>query len=265
MTHSDFADRLRARDPLVGAWMLSGDPVVAEVLAQEGFDFVVADGEHGEHDIETLGAQVRAVDAARGDPRVEDGADVVVRAPSSDPAWIKRVLDLGPRGVIVPQIEDVEEARRAVEAASYPPDGVRGVAGTRPSRYGLDVESYVASANEDVATILQVETVGAVEDAREIAALDGVDALLIGPADLSARHGVFGEFESDPFREAIEYVVEAADAAETAVGTLATTRENLATRHEWGLDYVVAGTDVGYLREASAAYRERYADLVGED
>ncbi len=239
--------------------MLVGHPVVGEFLAQQGFDFVVADGEHTENDVETLASVVRAVDAAGTD------TEVLVRSPSADPADVKRLLDLGPRGVIVPQIEDVDAARCAVEAATYPPEGVRGVAGTRPSGYGTDLETAVERASEDVVTILQVETAGAVADAAEIAALDGVDALLIGPADLSARLGVFGEYDHDRFRDAVATVVEAADAAETPVGTLATTRENLETRHAWGMDYMVAGTDLGYLRDAGARYRETYAGLSTEE
>lgn len=250
-----FPARFRAREPLVGCWSLVGHPVVAEFLAQQGFDFVVADGEHTENDLETLASMVRAVEAAGTD------TEALVRPASADPTAIKRVLDLGPRGIIVPQIEGVGTARDAVSAATYPPAGERGLAGTRPSEYGADLAAYVERASEDVLTILQVETVGAVEDVEEIAALDGVDGLLVGPADLSARLGVFGEFESDLFRDAVGRVVEAADAADTPVGTLATTRANLETRHGWGMDYMVAGTDLGYLRDAAADYQSVYAAL----
>lgn len=252
MSNIQFASRLRAGGSLRGAWSVIGDPVVAEVLAADDFDFVVLDGEHSENTIGELADLVRAVDA------VEDGAAPVVRVSAPDRAEIRRVLDLGPEGVIVPQIESVEDARDAVKAATYPPEGVRGVAGGRASGYGTDIDEYVATAGDQIATILQIETGGAVDDIEEIVQIEGLDALFIGPADLSARLGVFGAFEDSAFTEAVETVVAAANAADLPVGTLATAPENVETRlTEWEMDFLVAGTDVGYLRAGAERYRER--------
>jgi 2-dehydro-3-deoxyglucarate aldolase len=241
-----LAGKLRDGDSPVGAWTTIGHPVVAEVLASEAFDFVVLDGEHSENTIGDLAAGVRAVDAADGD------TDAVVRVSSADRAELRRVLDLGPAGVIVPQLESAADAGEAVDAAQYPPEGTRGVAGGRASNYGADLAEYVDAANREVATILQIETPGAVEDAREIAGIDGVDALFVGPADLSARLGCFGEFDAPAFRDAISAVTDAAAEAGVPVGTLATDPDQRPTRRDdWGMDFLVAGTDVGYLRRGA--------------
>lgn len=251
MHAGSLAAALDAGDAPTGAWSTIGHPAVAEVLADEDFDFVVLDGEHSENTIEDLAAGVRAVEASDGD------ADPVVRAASSDAAAIRRVLDLGVAGLLVPQIESIEEARDAVAAAHYPPEGVRGVAGSRASSYGKELAEYVETAGDRVATILQVETAGAVDDVDEIAALDGLDALFVGPADLSARLGVFGEFDSPAFRDAIDAVTGAAENEGVPVGTLATTPEQVAVRRDdWGMDFVVAGTDVGYVRAGAREFLE---------
>ncbi|MFB6072210.1 MAG: HpcH/HpaI aldolase/citrate lyase family protein [Halobacterium sp.] len=244
-----FRQQLVDGDAPVGAWSVVGHPVVAELLATEDFDFLVLDAEHSENTIDDVADGIRAVDAA------DAGTAPVVRVGSADPAELRRVLDLGPAGVVVPQIESAEEAREAVAATRYPPEGVRGVAGGRASTYGRDVAAYVDDANDRVATVLQVETAGAVQDVEAIAGLDGLDALFVGPADLSARLDAFGEYDSEGFRGAVDRVVEAAADAGVSVGTLATTPEQVAVRRDdWGMDFVVTGTDVSYLRAGAREF-----------
>lgn len=236
-----------------------GDPVAVEILATAGFDFLVVDGEHSENTVRDLANLVRAVDAT--------GADTATMARVSGPdrAEIRRVLDFGPDAVLVPQIESVEMAREAVAATTYPPAGVRGVAGGRASGYGTDIDEYVAGANDAVATVLQVETEGAVQDLEEIVAIDGLDALFVGPADLSARLGAFGDFEDERVRSALERIVAIADEADVPVGTLATGLDAVAERTiDWEMDFVVSGTDVGYLREGASRYRDALAVARGE-
>ena len=249
MQRDEFARRVREGESLVGAWSMTGQPVVLEALATEGFDFLVVDGEHSENTIRDLANGVRAIDATETD------AQAVVRVSGNDRAEIRRVMDLGPTGVLIPQIESADDARAAVEATAYPPAGVRGVAGGRASGYGTDLATEVETANESVATIIQVETEGALADVESIANLDGLDALFVGPADLSARLGVFGEFESAAFRDAVDRIVAAARDASVPVGTLATGPDQVETRwNEWNMDYLIAGTDLGYLRSGAATY-----------
>jgi len=250
MTDS-FAARLRDREPLVGVWSVIGHPAVAELLATAGFDFVVLDGEHSENTINDIGVGIRAVEATGA------GTAPVVRVSENNAAEIRRFLDLGPAGVVVPQIESVAEARAAVEATKYPPEGTRGVAGSRASGYGQRLAEYVETANDTVATILQIETGTAVGSVEEIATIDGLDGLFIGPADLSARLGAFGQFESERFLDAVERTVAAGADAGVPVGTLATSLDSIDRRRDWGVDFMAAGTDVGFLRDAAGRYLSR--------
>jgi len=247
-----FATRLRNGEPLVGVWSIIGNPTVAEHLAHADADFVVLDGEHSENTIEDIGVGIRAIEAA------DAGTVPVVRVSENNGAEIRRLLDLNPRGIVVPQIDSLEEAEAAVDATQYPPEGVRGVAGSRASAYGMRLGEYFEQANESIATILQIETEGALDDVEEIAAIDGLDGLFIGPADLSARLGAFGQFESGQFLDAVERTVAAAAEHDVAVGTLATGLDSVERRQEWGVDFMAAGTDVGYLRESADQYLDRY-------
>lgn len=252
--HEAFARELRQGRAMVGAWQVVGHPVVAELLADAGFDFVTVDGEHSENTLSEIATCVRAIDGV-------DGAAPLVRVSSADRVEIRRVLDLGPAGVIVPQSESLVEAEEALRATRYPPAGVRGVAGRRSSGYGRDLTADVRGEDPAALTILQIETAGALDDVEEIAALDGLDALFVGPADLSARLGAFGEFEGEQFREAIDRVVAAAEDAGVPVGTIAGTPDAVERRWDWGVDFVVAGDDLTYLADGAAAFRDRFDSL----
>ena len=225
----------------VGTWTSLSDPAVAEIAAGAGFDFVVVDTEHTPLGLETVADCLRAVDA-------NDGQSVV-RVPWNDPVRIKRLLDLGPDGLLVPMVDTAEAAREAVAATRYPPEGERGVAAARAADYGRTFGSYVESDHRDLTLVLQVETGDAVENAADIAAVDGVDALFVGPADLSASLGVFAEWTDDVFLEAVETVLEAGEEAGVPVGTLGTTPEQIRALGSLGFDYIVAGADFTHLVE----------------
>jgi 2-keto-3-deoxy-L-rhamnonate aldolase RhmA len=250
----DFPSRLRGREPVAGCWLSIGHPASAELLAGVGFDFAVLDGEHTEMTLGALATVLRAVEAA--------GTDTVpiVRVASNDPIEVKRVLDLGPAGVMVPAVETAAEAERAVDACTYRPHGRRGVAGYRAADYGANLQSYVESASEEILTIVQVESAAGVENVADIAAVDGVDALFIGPADLSASLGAFGEYDSEPVRSAVDRIVSAADAENRPVGTLATGRDEVAARDEWGVDFLAMGPDLAFLAESASGYLTEYRD-----
>lgn len=250
----EFAQSMREGTAAVGAWAVVGHPAVVELLADAGFDFVVVDGEHSENTLSEVAQCVRAIDAA-------GSAAPVVRVSSADRAEIRRILDLGPAGVIVPQVESVADAEEAVRATRYPPAGVRGVAGRRSSGYGRTIRSDVRGDDPAVVTVLQVETPGAVEDVEAIAAIDGLDALFVGPADLSARMGAYGDFEDDAFLEAVDRVVRAAGDAGLPVGTIADTPDAVERRWEWGVDFIVAGADVNYLEAGSGQFLDRFGSV----
>lgn len=248
---TSLTDQLAAGDAPAGTWVSLASPAAAELVAGLGFEFIVVDTEHAPLSTETVAALARAVDAG-GD------ASLVVRVADNDPVRIKRVLDVGADGVMAPQVNSVAEAEALVEAVRYPPEGVRGVAASRASDYGRTLEEYFGTANEDVALLPQIETGRAVESAREIAAVDGVDALFLGPADLSADLGCFGDYDDPAYVDAIDRLFAAGEDAEVPVGTIAVADEEIEMWNRRGVDFLVVGTDVGYLTSGAQAAKERY-------
>ncbi|MFD1566625.1 HpcH/HpaI aldolase family protein, partial [Halolamina litorea] len=188
-------------------------------------------------------------------------ADAVVRVPENDTAEVKRALDLGAAGVMAPKIESAAEAEALVAAAKYPPEGERGVAGSRANDYGAHTVEYFETANDAIAVIPQIESAAGVEHAEEIAAVDGIDTLFVGPADLSASLGCFGEYDDPAFLDALDATFAAAETAGVPVGTLATGPAEIDAWFEHGVDYQIVGTDVGYLRQGARAAKEHYESL----
>jgi len=252
---SEFRRRLRDGESVVGQWLSVGHPAVAEVCAREA-DFAVVDTEHAPTHLGDVANVARAVESA-------GEAALLARVADNDPVAIKRVLDTGVSGVLVPMVESAEEARRAVEATRYPPEGVRGIAGSRANDYGRDLAAQVRGDEGTPATVLQVETEEAVADAGEIAAVEGVDALLVGPADLSGSLGVFGEYAGETFRETVETILDRAHDADTPVGTLATSDDEIRLWADYGYDYQIVGVDAGYLASGAERARSVYDEEMG--
>jgi 2-keto-3-deoxy-L-rhamnonate aldolase RhmA len=241
-------ESLRSGEAVVGTWVSLAEPAVAELLAPD-FEFVVLDTEHTPNTLETVANCARAVDAAPGE------ALPIARVAWNDPVRTKRILDLGLGGVMVPMVETPDEAEAAVAACRYPPEGIRGMAAARAHDYGRSFDEYVERANDDVLTILQVETEEGLSNVEEIAAVDGVDALFVGPADLSANLGVLGEWESDAFVDGVERIVTAAQDAGTPVGTLGVDVDQLRAFDSFDYDYVIAGVDAAMLLGGAADMR----------
>lgn len=233
-------EQVRAREPTIGSWVSLSDPAVAEATAELGFDFALVDTEHTTTSLETVAEMARAVDAA------DSETETLVRVPWNDKVRIKRVLDVGVSGVMVPMIESAAEAREFVEATRYPPEGVRGVAGGRAARYGLDLPDYVTDYDAPV-TIAQVETEAGLDNVEEIVAVDGLDAIFVGPADLSAALGIFGQWEDSLFVDAVETIVDAAHAEGMPAATLATQPGDVEKWVAMGFDIVIAGIDMSYI------------------
>ncbi|MBX0296880.1 HpcH/HpaI aldolase family protein [Haloarcula nitratireducens] len=239
MTH--IKDAIENRDHPFGTWTSIGHPAVAEGLAQLDLDFLLVDMEHTTMSLETVEGMARAVDAASGE------TDAVVRVPWNDPVRLKRVIDIGIAGVMVPMIDNAEEARELVRSLRYPPDGIRGIAGSRATGYGRNFEQYVDNANGSILTIAQIETEEGLENAEEIARVDGIDALFVGPADLSAALGMFAEWDTEEFADAVESVVRAGEEAGTPVGTLTVDTGAIEARIDQGFDFLIAGKDISLL------------------
>ena len=247
----EFAERMRAGESLSAGWVSLGHPRVAEIVALAGYDFVIVDVEHTPMGLETLDDVVRAIELR--------GVPAIVRVPWNDPVELKRVLDIGVAGVMIPMVETAEAAEEAVDAMTYPPEGMRGVAGSRATNYGLDFAEYMENADEDLVTVLQIETVEGVENAGEISGVAGVDSLFVGPSDLSASLGVSGDWEDDRVVEAIDGVI---GESEVPVGSLAVTEEGIERWVEQGFDWVISGVDSRSLLSASQSANEAFERAV---
>ncbi|MFQ3318625.1 MAG: 2-keto-3-deoxy-L-rhamnonate aldolase RhmA [Natronomonas sp.] len=238
----------------VGTWTSLSDPAVGEIAGGADFDFVVVDTEHTPLGLETVADCLRAVEAG--------GADTLVRVPWNDPVRIKRLLDLGPDGLLVPMVDTAEAARDAVAAARYPPEGERGIAAARAADYGRNFEAYVREEHRDCSVIVQIESEVGVENAANIAAVDGIDGLFVGPADLSAALGVFAEWTNAEFLAAIDSVLAAGDEAGVPVGTLGTTPDQIRALGSLGFDYMVAGADFTHLVEGQKRALDAASDVL---
>ena len=237
--------RLAAGQATLGTFVGAASPVTAEACAAAGVDWLVLDLEHGSGGEE----QVRDVIPAAG----AYGVPTVVRVESAARIRIGRVLDLGAAGVMLPRMDTAEEVRQAVRHLRYPPAGDRGVATyNRACRFGLD-PGALARANAEVLGVVQVESASAVEQADQIAAIDGVDVLFVGPQDLSHNLGVPGDLEAAPYLAAVERVRAAAARHGKACGLLVRDGAAAAARRADGWTFVAIGSDTTLLAAAVAA------------
>lgn len=182
MPTNDFKHRLLAGEVMTGIWLDLASPYATELAATAGFDWLLLDGEHAPNDLQSLLGQLQAVAPYDSQP--------VVRPPSGDPVLIKQYLDIGVQNFLIPMVESAEQAAALVAATRYPPEGIRGMGSmlARASRWGK-IEDYLEKADDEVCLILQVENPGALGEIEAIAAVEGVDGIFIGPADLSAAMG----------------------------------------------------------------------------
>lgn len=195
-------DKLRKGVPTIGTWITLAHPALAEMAAKAGFDWVAVDLEHSSVTLRECEDLIRVIDLA--------GATPLVRLTSNDPDLIKRVMDSGARGVIVPAISTEEEAQLAVEAVHYPPKGRRGVGLARAHGYGADFEGYKKRLANEAVVVAMIETAQGVENAERILRTDGIDAYFLGPYDLSASLGVIGKTSHPKVEKAISNVLKAA-------------------------------------------------------
>ncbi|HTK48223.1 MAG TPA: aldolase/citrate lyase family protein [Gemmatimonadaceae bacterium] len=245
-----FRARVLAREFLAGFWLNLGSAVTAEMAGLAGFDWVLLDHEHGPGGEETLLHQLQAVSATP--------AACLVRVAANEPPRFKRVLDAGAHGVMVPYVSTADEARAAVNALRYPPRGTRGVAKlTRASSFGARFDDYFAHAHEWLVTLTQIETTDAVANAAEIASVDGVDVLFVGPMDLTTSMGISGQYDDARFHDALGAVADAAREHNKAAGILLLDPANLPLCRELGYTVVALGSDGGAVQAGLTASRDR--------
>lgn len=235
--NNPFKQALAARRAQVGLWLSLAQPYAAEACATAGFQWLLIDGEHAPNDVRSTLAQLQAVAAYPAQP--------VVRAVTGDTALIKQLLDIGAQNLLVPMVDTPEQAKALVAATRYPPEGIRGVgaAVARASRWGAR-RDYLGAANDEVCLLVQAETRTALANLPSICAVDGVDGVFIGPADLAASMGHRGAPGHPEVQAAIDHAIRTIVASGKAAGTL--TGDAKLARHylELGATFVAVGIDV---------------------
>ncbi len=242
--NSGFRARLLAGERLIGTLVSLPSPEIAEMLAEVGFDWLFIDAEHGPIESERIQRLLQAIGGRRA---------ALVRVPAGEEVWIKKVLDIGATGVIVPQVNSAEQAARVVGLCKYPPSGTRGVGIARAHRYGLGFSDYLALANDAVSVIVQAEHIEAVHDIEAIVRVAGIDAVLIGPYDLSASMGKPGQITDPEVRAAIGTVRDACLARGVRLGIFGLSAAAVRPYLDEGFTLITVGVDTVFLCQAARA------------
>jgi 2-keto-3-deoxy-L-rhamnonate aldolase RhmA len=233
-----FATRLRKRQLLLGTMLTLPSPEVAEMVSKCGFDWLFLDGEHGAASI---------LDWQRVMQAVGGRCACVLRVPACSEVDIKKALDIGADGIIVPMIRTVQQARDAVAWSRYPPAGGRGIGLARAQGYGLDFDGYLERANQEIALILQAEHVDAVGHIDAIADVQGIDAIFVGPYDLSASMGRTGQVDDAEVCAAIDRVAAACRQRGLPLGYFGMNSESVRSYIDDGYSLICAGTDTDFI------------------
>lgn len=249
-----FKAGIREGRPQIGLWSALRSNIVAEILAGAGFDWILVDTEHGPSEVPDVLAQLQAMATGTAEP--------IVRCAWNDPVLIKRLLDVGARSLLVPWVQNADEARKAVAATRYPPLGVRGVSvAPRANRFGR-VPGYHRSAHEEMCVLVQVETRAAVGEIEAIASVDGVDGIFIGPSDLAADLGHLADPRHPEVQATIAGACARIRAAGKAAGILTSDPVEATGYLENGFTFVAVGSDVGLLNQGTKALVTRFQQVV---
>ncbi len=229
-----FRDRLNAGECLLGTLVSFPSPEIVELLSKLNFDWLFIDGEHGPFGVLEMQRMLQAAG---------DNCPCLIRVPSNDLVYIKQALDIGATGIIVPQVNSAKEAQAAVDAAKYPTQGNRGVGLARAHEYGISFSDYLAKADHETCVVIQAETRDAIDNIEEIVAVKDVDAILIGPYDLSANLGHTGEISHPNVLAAINKVEAACKQADVQLGYFGVNTESVIPYKEKGFTLLTVGVD----------------------
>lgn len=252
-----FKQALQGRDVLYGLWVALASPHVAELCAGAGYDWVLIDGEHGPNDIPLIAAQLAA--------SAHQAAHKIVRLPVGETWLIKQALDIGAQTLLIPMVDTPEQALAAARACRYPPQGIRGMgAGLgRASDFGR-MGDYSASANDQICLIVQIESRLAMDNLEAIAATDGVDALLIGPADLAGDLGFPGRADVPEVYAAVETIIARAVSLNKPIGIMTTDPVMIDLARKAGARFIATQSDVGLLVAAAANHLRMVKGEAGD-
>ena len=239
MIKNRVKEMLKAGRVTVGAWVNFGIPDSAEILSHMELDWLVFDTEHGPWSFETVQKMMQATSGTEITP--------IIRVAWNDPVLIKQALDIGAYGLIIPWVNSKEDAINAVRATRYPPEGIRGTGPRRCALYGLKTKEYLENANDLILTIVQIETVEAMNNLEEILSVEGVDAIFIGPTDLSASLGILGDTKNEKNLEAIQKILDAGKEAGVPVGIYTLGADYNKIHISQGFQFVVLGSDMSFM------------------
>lgn len=257
MDRNPFRGALLERRVTIGSWIQINNPTSAEVLSGAGYEWLGIDIEHTDIDVTTLTGLLRGMYGR--------GAVPVARVEANETMAIRRALDMGVQGVLVPLVSTAEEARRAVAAAKYPPQGIRGFAFCRANNWGVDFGDYAQSANDEIAVVVMIETKSGVENIDQILAVEGVDGVFIGPYDLSGSYGIPGQTQSPIVVNAQRQVVEACRRSGKSAGLhiVQPTADSIRQAIDTGFTLICLGIDTVFLDQAARAARELALRALG--
>ena len=242
MNSIEFKKKLHGGQLCLGAWATLTDPVVPEVMSHLGFDWLLIDTEHTAITIDTL--QMMMLMIQRG------GTPAIVRLPWNDPVMIKQALDVGADGILAPMVHNADEARKAVEAAKYPPQGTRGFGPRVASDFFRRVEEYAHEANDRTVVMVQIEHIDAVNNLDDILQVPGLDGILIGPSDLSFSMGIPLQWDHPELIDTIKLVAQKARTAGIPVGgAVDDTLEETLHWIDWGMQFVTLGLDWQFMQD----------------
>ncbi|MCW3109086.1 MAG: 4-hydroxy-2-oxovalerate aldolase [Segetibacter sp.] len=246
----NLKSKIKSGQAVNGCWLNLGSSLTAEIVGLAGFDWVLIDLEHGAGNEKDVLAQLQALEHTH--------TAAIVRVESAEKQRIHRVLDVGAEGVMCPHINNLDQAKKVVSGLRYPPEGSRGVAKmVRASGFGKNFDEYRNSANENIVGVVQIETIEALDHLDEIAALDGIDVLFIGPADLTMALGIFGQFDHPLFVDAVKATVSAAQKAGKSTGILIFNPNDYSTYYNLGIRMIACGADATFVAEGARNMSEK--------
>jgi len=252
MKNETFKQRLTRGDLLLGTIITLSSTQVAEICSLSGFDWLFVDLEH---------SALSLTDAQGILQTVAPSVPCLVRVPANDEAWIKKALDIGAAGIVVPQVKSVDDAQRAVRQCKYPPEGLRSVGIARAQGYGTHFQAYVQSANEEIAVIVQIEHIDAVNEIDAILDVPGIDCIFVGPYDLSGSMGKMGRVGDPEVQRAISTVRDCTQRVDLPLGIFGASTDAVKPYIQEGYTLIAVGIDTMLIANAASDITSAFVDV----